>query len=366
MKKTFKRTMGMAMAAVMSVTMAGVMPAAAEESTENIMEYSTFEEYVEYAIPHYIRAQSVEVDGAFYYSNPIEIYDINDIEGGSIGNCVFLFDDDEIIGKMQVWEIDGEYASVFDTYITDEIRGSFEDNYAIALGYFGEDIYSYDEVVGIALLDGVEFEECPDYELPLNGSISKAASMNLAAIPAPYAASASVNITHVRNQQCDYADKHWLCRAACVAMMVNYRNGDSLTTKDVWRAMKTSSNPDPEDDIATVKGAFDKYDYSYNVYSKSISASEVLGALSLDKPVYIEINGNKTSDGSAVCHAVVICGISIDNATSTLANITYTVDDPTSGSNLSYIIKASPSEKVNNISYTPSGYKYTSIQRTIY
>lgn len=58
MKKTFKRTMGMAMAAVMSVTLAGVMPAAAEESTENIMEYSTFEEYVEYAIPHYIRAQS--------------------------------------------------------------------------------------------------------------------------------------------------------------------------------------------------------------------------------------------------------------------------------------------------------------------
>lgn len=267
---------------------------------------------------------------------------------------------------MQVWEIDGEYASVFDTYITDEIRGSFEDNYAIALGYLREDIYSYDEVVGSALLDGVGFEECPDYELPLNGSISKAASMNLAAIPAPYAASASVNITHVRNQQCDYADKHWLCRAACVAMMVNYRNGDSLTTKDVWRAMKTSSNPDPGDDIATVKGAFDKYDYSYNVYSKSISASEVLGALSLDKPVYIEINGNKTSDGSAVCHAVVICGISIDNATSTLANITYTVDDPTSGSNLSYIIKASPSEKVNNISYTPSGYKYTSIQRTIY
>ncbi len=50
--------MAMAMAAVMSVTLAGVMPAAAEESTENIMEYSTFEEYVEYAIPHYIRAQS--------------------------------------------------------------------------------------------------------------------------------------------------------------------------------------------------------------------------------------------------------------------------------------------------------------------
>ena len=40
MKKTFKRTMGMAMAAVMSVTMAGVMPAAAE------VEYQ-FDDYLE-------------------------------------------------------------------------------------------------------------------------------------------------------------------------------------------------------------------------------------------------------------------------------------------------------------------------------
>ena len=365
MKKTFKRTVSMAMAAVMSVTMAGILPAA-EEVTEDVVEYSTIEEYVEYAIPHYIRAQAVKIDGTFYYSNFIDIFDINDIDSGSIGDCVFLFDDDEIIGKMQVWQVDGEYASVFDTYITDEIRSSFEKNYSIALGYFGEDIYSYDEVVGSAFVDGPAFEECPNYALPLNESISKAASMDLAAIPAPYAASASVDISHVRNQQCDFADKHWLCWAACIAMMVNYRNGDSLTTKDVWRAMITSSNPDPEGDIATVKGAFDKYDYSYNVYSKGISASETLGALSLDKPVYIEINGNKTSDGSAVCHAVVICGISIDNATSTSANITYTVDDPTSGSDLSYIVKASPTNKVSSISYKPSGYKYTSIQRTIY
>lgn len=97
-----------------------------------------------------------------------------------------------------------------------------------------------------------------------------------------------------------------------------------------------------------------------------ISASEILYALSSNRPVYIEINGYKTSDGSDCCHAVVICGVSIDNASSSSADITYTVDDPNLSTKQSYLVKASPANKVNSISYTPIGYKYTSIQRTIY
>ncbi|MDE7193265.1 MAG: C39 family peptidase [Oscillospiraceae bacterium] len=360
---TLRQKISVTMAAVMAVSVLGMLPAAAEE----VVEYSTIEEYIEYAIPHYVRAQSVEINGTFYYSNTIDIYDINDIEGGSIGECVFLFDDDEIIGKMQVWQVDGEYASVFDTYITDEIQGSFDGDYAIALGYFEDDLYSYDEVVGSTFVDGAGFEECPDYELPLSESISKAASMDLAAIPAPYAASTSLAVPWVKNDICDntHTEKHWLCWAACVAMMVNYSDETSLTTKDVWRSVKTSSNPDPDGALANIKSAFDNYDYSYYYQKNAISASEVLGALSNHKPVFIKIDGVSNS-GKDVYHAIVICGISIDNASSSSANITYTVNDPTSGKNLSFLVTANPTNVVTAISYKPSGYKYNEWRYTIY
>lgn len=372
--RRFIKTVSAAVAAVMAVTMTGALPAGAEEFNNSVVEYSTLEEYVEYAIPHYIRAQSVEIDGTFYYSNAIDIYDINDIEKGSIGECVFLFDDDTIVGKMQVWQVDGEYASVFDTYITEEIQSSFDGGHAIALGYFADDFYSYDEATGSTFVDGLGFEECPDYELPLDEAISKAASMDLAAIPVPYAAGASVDITRVKNQQCDYANAdhdHWLCWAACVAMMVNYRDNDSLTAKDVWRAMKTSDNPDPVGNITTIMGAFDEYSYSYNLYSGSISASEAMGALASNEPIYIEISGTDDSNNSAA-HAVVICGVSIDNATSTSANITYTFKDPSESrrEKTSFIIKANPTEKVSKILYklstSDNEYTYTKWRRTIY
>lgn len=362
--KNFKKAIGMTMAAVMALSMMGALPAAAEEVTEEVVEYSTIEEYIEYAIPHYVRAQSVEINGTFYYSNTIDIYDINDVESGSIGECVFLFDDDEIVGKMQVWGRDGEYASVFDTYITDEIQGSFDDDYAIAFGYFDGDFYSYDEMVGSTFVEGPGFEECPDYTLPLNESISKAASMDLAAIPALYAASASLNVSHVHNTTCDYG--HGLCWAACVAMMVNYRDGKSLTASDVWRATKTSEDPDPEGDIETVSHAFDKYNYSHNTYKdQCISASEVLGALSSNKPVHMAISGKKTN-GEKIGHGVVICGISIENATSTSADITYTINDPERYDLKSIIVKANPSKAVNTISYSLTNSTYNKWTDTIY
>lgn len=360
MRKTTLKAISMATAAFMTVSMMGALPAAAEEGIENVIEYSTFEEYVEYAIPHYIRAQSVEVDGTFYYSNPIDIYDINDIDGGSIGDCVFLFDDDEIIGKMQVWQVDGEYASVFDTYITDEIRSSFEKNYSIALGYFGEDIYSYDEVVGSAFVDGPAFEECPNYVLPLNEFISKAASMDLAAIPAPCAASASVDVTHVENEKCPYG--HGLCWAACMAMMVNKRNGKSLSALDVWTDMKTSGNSDPVGDVSIISRTFNnKYNYDHVLFvNQSISASEALGALSSNKPIYIAVSGDNTA------HSLVICGITINNSSSTSAVITYTVDDPNKTRLQSFTVVGSPTKVISSIAYFSDGSVYNKWTDTIY
>lgn len=363
--KNIKKAISMTMAAAMAVSMMGMLTAA-EEVTEEAAEYSTIEEYIEYAIPHYVRAQSVEIDGTFYYSNTIDIYDINDIESGSIGEYVFLFDDDEIVGKMQVWQVDGEYASVFDTYITDEIQSSFDGGYDIAFGYFEDDLYSYDEVAGSAFVDGAGFEECPDYELPLNKSISKAASMDLAAIPAPFAAGTSLNVPHVHNTVCGYGhSEHGLCWAACVAMMVNYRDSKSLSALTVWNAMKTSADSDPVGTVSTINGAFDKYNYSHSSYSKSISASEVLGALSSDKPVFMSIEGTKNSGGD-IAHAVVICGISIENATSTSANITYTINDPERWDLKSILVKADPSKAISTISYSLTNSTYNQWKRTYY
>lgn len=359
--KNFKKAISMTMAAAMAVSMMGMLPAAAEEVAEEVVEYSTIEEYIEYAIPHYVRAQSVEIDGTFYYSNTIDIYDINDIESGSIGEYVFLFDDDEIVGKMQVWQVDGEYASVFDTYITDEIQSSFDGDYDIAFGYFEDDLYSYNEVTGSAFVDGPGFEECPDYELPLNKSISKAASMDLAAIPAPFAASASVEITHVKNERCDAPAKHGLCWAACIAMLVNHHTGTSLSAKDVWRALITDSRPDPISNDETVEEAFEMYEGDFTYFKSPLSASEVLGALMSDRPVYARISGHTIATGKKIGHAVVIYAISIENATSSSANITYTIDNPNTTTGVhSMLVKANPSEATKAIKYINTKSSYTS------
>ncbi|MDE5994371.1 MAG: C39 family peptidase [Oscillospiraceae bacterium] len=359
--KNFKKAIGMSMAAVMAVSMMGTLPAAAEEVTDEVVEYSTIEEYIEYVIPNYVRAQSVEINGTFYYSNTIDIYNINDIESGSRGECVFFFDDDKIVGKMQVRKHNGEYASVFDTHITDEMQGSFDGDYAIAFGYFNDDFYSFDEMVGSTFVDGPGFEECPDYALPLNESIIKAASMDLAAIPAPYAASASLNVPHVANTACDYG--HGLCWAACMAMMVNYRNGKSLSALRVWQDMKTSDNPDPVGDINIISRAFNNiYNYDHALFvNRSISASEVLGALSSNKPVYIAVSRGDFA------HTLVICGVVFNNSTSTSSIITYTVKDPNNKNSVqSFTVVGSPTKAINSIAYISDDIVYDEWTDTIY
>lgn len=305
----------------------------------NIESGESLDSYLNMCIPKYISAQNVQFDGILSYSKSIALYDFEKCE--IIGNAVFVLDDGEPIGKIELFQDQDGFSSTFDTAITDDIKNAYEHGDEIALGYYGDNILLYSTEYGYDYIDGVGVSEYPSY-VPANlNEAEMSCLLNPYAVQvATVLGSRSLNVRHVHNITVSSVGQCW---AACAAMLSNYCHDTDYDAYDIYNIAESNGVDHHSSDVFTELG------YSYTIVNGVMSPNDIFTQLSNGRPISISI---KRTDRTAT-HSVVICGIVLEHNLSTL-----TVNDPNYSALKSFVINVAPTSKTNSINYLNNTYDY--------
>lgn len=341
-------------ASVMAITTLAISTniSATQPVDDTFNEITNLDDYLEFSIPRHIYAQRMEIGDEVQYSNPISLYNFED--NTIIGNEIFIISDGEIVGKMDVTYIDGEYNSCFDTSINDNINYAYINEEPIAIGGYQNSLMLYTSSNGFSYVDGVEGNQEPNQAPTELSSIEIRNSVSLN-ICMPYSiADISLPVSHVGNSTTYNSSGQ--CWASCVAMKINYEKGNSLTSDDVYEDL-TANNIDFSTN-GTQK-ALTYYGYSdYTRTGTAMRPGDVATQLMNDHPIIMHI---KNSSGTSL-HAVIIKGIVMDTSSST-----YTVDDPNYSSTRSIVHNTNMGVVNQTISsYTSLNKIYTKWYNTFY
>lgn len=368
MNKFFiKKVVGCILTAAVTLTSIACPPAYAENNDydNEILQFGSLEEYIDYSIPRHLYAQSILIDGTLSYSNPVALYNFSD--NSIIGSEIFIFDDDRIIGKTEVYNGESGYISMFDTYIPDDLLSAYCDGQQIAMGYFEEDLLMYTVSDGFVHIDGLESCDLAKSALPVPQELSAITIWGITSpdFAIPYSISRiSLDVKHVHNSTKE--DKYGQCWAACLAMKLNYQKGLNLDADTVTAVCKSDvslqekggsvgANPVSPD----ITAMYNYYGYAVTTVNDAISHGDVYYALADGKPLVISIHNTDTDDYG---HAMVIKGIILDGSSST-----YMLDDPNKwNTTVTWQLNGNPTQKDPNISYDDSGYTYNHWRRTYY
>lgn len=273
----------------------------------------SFDSFIAEAITKHLSGQGIVVDGELIYSDPIVLYDFETFE--VIGSEIIILEDNEYLGKMEVYCKDIGYTSIFDTYLPDEIQEVILTEANASFGFVNDNLLFYSSDTGYVLADGLcEYEE-PESVPPIVTEINFGNSVNL--IPSSSTmsiATIELDVEIVPNQT---VDGRGLCVYAATAMLLNYHgHGSGLTASQLYSEAKELV-PNSTGDSKRVTAVFDKYGYNVTTLKTPISVGNVATQLRNDKPIMISITGGNGG------HEVVISGITLDMSTSR-----FTICDP--------------------------------------
>lgn len=346
MKKSNK-IISLLLAVFMLIAISSVQVSAV--SDENVT-FDTLNEYIEYSIPQHIYAQQIITSNLLVYSKPIIIYNFSNNE--VVGTEIFIFDNDKMIGKMEIYIENNSFTSYFDTNITNEMTEAYANGYDVAIGTFEKSIYFYSSIMGFSVVDGLN-----DVNASINtpsqlSKITLDGSVYLENYIMPYAiATHTLNVPFVSNSTT--YNSNGQCWAASVAMKLNYHKNLNLTADSVYEKM-TKAGID-FDTNGTVK-ALNYFGYTDYSSTSSMSSGDVALALGDKKPIIIHI-----SDKNNVTHAVVISGIVLD-----VSGSTYSINDPNYSKIRSFNTTTNPTTQNSSINYKSVGYTFTKWYKSFY
>lgn len=332
------------------VALSGVLSSyasAVSTSTITYSDMSPIKDYIESCVPYHIVAQDITTDPYVTYCEPIPLYDFNEFT--TLGYETFIVDSDEIVGKMDIYTGD-KFSSLFDTQITDEIAAAYENGTELAIGYYNDSLLLYTEENGYSFVDGI-YSGYPVETPSVSTITSTNTQVNASIRSRAYLGSKILNVVHVPNSTTYNSGECW---AACCAMVLNYKQGRSLTADIIYKAMtdnkKSHHSPD----------AYDYYGYTYTIQKDitpncgAMSSNEVWEQINnQNRPVSITVK----RPNSTTSHQVVICGITVDSSYTT-----YTIDDPNNSTRQSFSIDGNPTTVSEDTSYG----RYTKWCQSIY
>ncbi len=353
MKKIFKRITSSALA--LSIVCSANISANALESYSLIGDTTTeiseqeYIEFVEYSIQKHLVVQDILTDSPVEYSNPIPYYNISTQE--ITGSIILVMSDDKVIGKMSVCYDDGTFSSDFDTTVNNVIQSAVSDDLEIAFGGQNNSEFFYSENEGWSYVDGIDMQTIPSYSPSVAETVTVAGSCNISYIMPRSIATYNLGVNRVANSTT--YNSAGQCWASCVAMVVNFKDSDTLTSDDVYEDLT-----DAEIDFSSngTALALDYYDYSYTETDSSMTSGDVTTALMNRKPVIMHIK-NSSNDR----HAIVIKGIVLDATSST-----YTILDPNKSTTITKVVSGNPNASQYNFSFTSAGVSFTKWYNSFY
>ena len=311
MKKTFKRTVSMAMAAVMSVTMAGILPAAEEVDYR----FDNFlESYFDTSLPNWLLENGYSDVEEYYVSNPVEYSDY--LTGEIYGVYVFVFENDNIIAKLRTYKYDENDYIVFDQSIPKELQSMYDNGEEVVITADENYTFVVSETDSVAL----DVEDDAKMEKPVEHKtkIDKAKEIYVADPVQAYSASLGnytiKGIVFKPNQQVynEYVNGEFvLCWEACLAMKVNYLKGTNLSAMQVYKAI---GSPDPHDGsvINNQKyiDTYAMYGVTIDCYNKTIPTTTLLDELRSNNPVDLHVSDLRNT---SLAHAILLYGLNVYN-----------------------------------------------------
>ena len=301
----------MTTATIISVTMAGVMPAAAE------VEYQFddyLESYFETSLPDWLLENGYSADEEYYVSYPVGYGDYS--SGETEGVYIFIFENDSIIGKLRTYTYDGNDYVVFDQSIPEEVQAMYDNGEDIAITADGDYTFVVSETDSVAL----DVDDCVKMDKPveLAAKIDKAKEVFVAdPIQAHSAFLGNYTIRGIEfvpNKQVtnEYVYNEFvLCWEACLAMKVNYLKGTNLDAMDVYKAIGC---PDPHDSsvINNQKyiDTYAMYGVTIDCYNKTIPTSTLLDELRSNNPIDLSVTDLRNT---SLSHAILLYGLHVYN-----------------------------------------------------
>ncbi len=308
----------------MAISISALVSVSVFSCTALAEDFQTLDEYVNDVLPTYLEANDFPEGTNYYTSNLIDV--INYETGDKYASYIFVFSENEIIGKMQINSSNNGFFSSFDTYIPDAIQEVYDKSEYFTITFDDNYVFLVTDSVNMAF-DGVNNENIIySGDAPKNDIIERLNSFS-------YVKPEVISLNNIQGdisllEEIAFADYdlsvervpnvyisdigRYVCWAACIAMKLNYQCDLDLTATDIFNASKwlESGETDPGYEYVH-KNAFDKYDCAYTLVDGSISASKIAFALRDNMPVEIGIEGTYTKNGKtySAAHALIVKGI---------------------------------------------------------
>lgn len=164
---TLRQKISVTMAAVMAVSVLGMLPATAEEVAYSFDDY--LESYFEKSLPNCLYEYGYSESEDYYVSYPIEYGDYSSDE--TIGCYVFVFENDNIIGKLRTYTYDDNQYVVFDESVPEEVQTMYDNGEDIAITVDESYTFVVSETDSVAL--DVKDDVKMDKPVELSASIEK-------------------------------------------------------------------------------------------------------------------------------------------------------------------------------------------------
>ncbi len=299
---------------------------------------------------NYIMLTQGCVEDEVYVSNGFEVLGESDLK------IYFVFVDNECLGELCVFDVNGELMSSYVELESSSISVLYENDIPFCLVNFEDTLYAYSVSLGecfVVVGQGDDNQEkvlektystvSALEESQIELELLEISTKQKAEISATSANYYTLSVPIVQNSK---VSGEGICWCASIASIGAYRTGTTaMTAKSLYNILDGKYDGTPIGDEEWEGYAFDYFDISYTHISTGLEYSYVVKALKWDRPIMASI----TSSNEECCHAIVICGYS---TTTTDGYYYYQIMDPN-------VTNSYVTVKINSSSST-FGYTYGS------
>lgn len=312
-------------------------------------------EYAENILDTYLSSYDVN-ENEIYLSTAYNVYDM---ESGNETNDVYVvFEDDSVIGMLNVAEVNGEYYSSFEFNNFDTLQEIYDNNEPFSFICSNEQLYINEKSEIYSVEDANITAECKFSLISeVRTELEKEYKVEVSDVQAyanVYSYQKNLPVPIVQNTS---IDGKGLCWAAAIASRNDYLHGGTATATDVYYILKGIYNAVPIGIPLWINRGYQYYGIPCTTFYRMVDCVEIFNNIENNNPIHIEGFDNN------VGHSVLVSGITINNDGSGV----YRLVDSNRMSYIDVAVSESTMIGESNFVYaTGYGYTFTDWTRSYY
>ncbi len=311
--------------------------------------------YIENVLPDYLSAHDITSNN-IYISQSYNVYNAN-LKSNASANTYIVFEDNDIIGLLNVDENNGNYYSSFEYNDFSAIQELYNESESIAFVAYDENLFVESE------FEVYSVEDCDiNADLGVVNTTFSNISRNMYINNSLYNNNSpsyyyrkNISVPIVLNDVCPLG--HGLCWAATVASKYDYITGENISTIDLYNILDELYDDHPIGYPIWDERACDYLNMSYTYVGNMMNCADIYNNIRVNNPIGISLSRT----GGA--HAVLLCGITFLNDESGI----YRIMDPNKTTYVDIAVSEDTMNGDEQLTYVTSyGYTYDNWFRSFY